>query len=94
MYYVNKDSGVVNAIQFNGFDKQTGHVQVSEHPEWLVNEFGKTVIFFDKPDTLTIKTIYGKYLVQIGDYIVKGANGGLYHASKEFFERTFTEVKP
>lgn len=33
---------VIEAIQFLGFNPETGNAMFSDRPEWLINEFGKT----------------------------------------------------
>lgn len=82
----------VEAVQFMGFDYDSGRVILSKRPEWLVCEFGQKVLFFDKPDTLTIKTLEGDHRASIGDYIIKGVQGELYPCKPDIFEQTYEPV--
>ena len=84
---------IIEAVQFNGFNKENGQVDLSERPEWLINEFGKKVIFFDKRNTLTIKTLEGNMIANIGDWIIKGINGEFYPCKPEIFEQTYELVE-
>ena len=84
---------IIEAVQFNGFNKENGQVDLSERPEWLISEFGKKVIFFDKRNTLTIKTLEGNMTVNIGDWIIKGVNEELYPCKPNIFEQTYELVE-
>ena len=85
---------VINeAVQFNGFNKENGQVDLSERPEWLINEFGKKIIFFDKRNTLTIKTLEGNMIANIGDWIIKGVKGEYYPCKPDIFEQTYELVE-
>ena len=84
---------IIEAVQFNGFNKKNGQVDLSERPEWLINEFGKKVIFFDKRNTLTIKTLEGNMIANIGDWIIKGINGEYYPCKPNIFEQTYELVE-
>ena len=84
---------IIEAVQFNGFNKENGQVDLSERPEWLISEFGKKVIFFDKRNTLTIKTLEGNMTANIGDWIIKGVNGEFYPIKSEIFFKTYEKVE-
>ena len=84
---------IIEAVQFNGFNKENGQVDLSERPEWLISEFGKKVIFFDKRNTLTIKTLEGNMTVNIGDWIIKGVNEEFYPCKPDVFEKTYDVVE-
>ncbi len=83
---------VIDAVQFNGFDKESGQVILSERPEWLINEFGKKVLFFDEPNNLTIKTPEGEMKASVGDFIIKGVQGELYPCKPDIFEKIYDKV--
>ena len=83
---------VIEAVQFKGFDKK-GQVSLSERPEWLVNQFGETILFFDKPNTLTVKTLEGSMVANINDYIIKGIQGEFYPCKPDIFEATYEKVE-
>jgi hypothetical protein len=84
---------IIEAVQFNGFNKKNGQVDLSERPEWLISEFGKKVIFFDKRNTLTIKTLEGNMTANIGDWIIKGVNGEYYPCKPSVFEQTYELIE-
>ena len=84
---------IIEAVQFNGFNKENGQVDLSERPEWLINEFGKKIIFFDKRNTLTIKTLEGNMIANIGDWIIKGVNNEFYPIKSEIFFKTYEKVE-
>jgi len=80
---------VIEAVQFQGFNKKNGQVELSERPEWLVTEFGDRILFFGEPDTLTIKTLEGDMKASVGDWIIKGINGEFYPCKPDIFEKTY-----
>ena len=82
---------VIEAVKFNGFDNN-GQVALSAKPNWLTSQFGKTVLFFDEPNTLTISTLEGNMKADIGDYIIKGVQGELYPCKPDIFEKTYEKV--
>ena len=84
---------VIEAVQFNGFKEENGQVNLSERPEWLTSEFGKKVIFFDKQNTLTIKTLEGNMIANLGDWIIKGINNEFYPIKSEIFFKTYEKVE-
>lgn len=84
---------VIEAVQFLGFSKEDGQVMLSECPEWLTLDFGRRILFFGKPDALTIRTLEGDMTASIGDYIIKGVNGELYPCKPDIFEKTYEPVE-
>lgn len=80
---------VIEAVQFLGFSEKNGQVVLSERPAWLVEQFGKDIVFFDEENTLTIKTLEGNHTASIGDYIIKGVKGELYPCKPDIFEQTY-----
>jgi hypothetical protein len=73
-----------------GFDMgSSGKVKFSERPRWLMEKLGKEIIFFDKPNTLTIKTLEGDHTASVGDYIIQGVSGELYPCKSGIFEKTY-----
>lgn len=84
---------VIEAVQFNGFRKENGQVNLSERPDWLVSKFGKEILFFDKPNTLTIRTLEGDMTASVGDYIIQGLNDELYPCKPGIFEKTYEAVE-
>lgn len=55
---------------------------------------GKTIVFSYQSDqlTLTILTLNGDVIAQVGDYIIRGAEGELYPCKPDIFEKTYTKV--
>jgi hypothetical protein len=84
---------VIEAVQFNGWIEGTGNLNLTERPDWLINEFGKRIIFFNAPDSLAIKTLEGEMLASKGDWIIKGINGELYPCKPDIFEKTYEMVE-
>jgi len=80
----------IEAVHFLGFN--TSGVILSDRPEWLVNEFGKTILFFGQKDTLTIKTLEGDMLADKGDWIIKGVKGEFYPCKPDIFAMTYEQV--
>jgi len=60
---------VIEAVQFNGFDQETGQVVLSDRPEWLVSEFENRVLFFGEQDTLTIQTRVDSIVYQVAQLV-------------------------
>lgn len=79
---------VVDAVQFKGFNN-IGQAVFSQKPEWLSEQFGKTVLFFGEVNTLEIETLEGKMVADINDYIIKGVKGELYPCKPEIFHLTY-----
>jgi len=84
---------VIEAVQFNGFDQESGQVVLSDRPEWLVSEFGNKILFFGEQDTLTIQTLEGDMKASIGDFIIKGVQGEFYPCKPDIFEKTYDLVE-
>jgi len=81
---------VIDAVQFMGFDMgSSGKVKFSERPRWLMEKLGKEIIFFDKPNTLTIKTLGGYHTASVGDYLIQGIAGEVYPCKPGIFEKTY-----
>lgn len=84
---------VIEAVQFKGFDKESHRVDLTGMPDWLINRFGREILFFDERDTLTIKTLEGDMKCLIGDYIIKGVQGEVYPCKPDIFEMTYELVE-
>lgn len=80
---------VVDAVKFEGFHSFTGQAIFSDRPKWLTEAFGNKVIFFGKPNTLTIYTLEGNMVANVGDYIIRGVQGEFYPCKPDVFEETF-----
>ncbi len=83
---------VIEAVQFRGFNEENGQVELSEKPDWLTAEFGNEAIFFDEPNTLTIKTLEGNMIASVGDWIIRGVSGELYPCKPDIFQKTYEPV--
>lgn len=90
MRYVKKPV-IIEAAAFMGFDSH-GQVIFSEYPDWLTREFAKGIIFFDEPNTLTIKTLEGNMEASRGDWVIKGVKGELYPCKPDIFHMTYEQV--
>ena len=82
----------VDVVKFEGFDPNNGQAIFSEMPEWLTKEFGKKILFFDKPNTLKIATLEGDMTANVGDYIIKGVEGEFYACKPSPFKKTYEKV--
>jgi len=92
MGFYKKKPVVIQAVQFNGFNDKSGQVVFDERPDWLSDQIGKDIIFFDEKDTLTIKTLEGDMKAIVGDYIIRGVEGELYPCKPEIFKKTYEHV--
>lgn len=89
-----KNPIVIEAVRFEGFKDSKGAAIFSERPEWLVAAFGKDIIFFDKPNTLTIKTSEGDMTASEGDYIIRepfDKERPIYPCKPDIFKETYSE---
>lgn len=84
---------VIEAVQFNGFNEENGQVIFDERPEWLTNEFGKKIIFFNQVNTLTINTLEGDMIASPNDYILKGVQDEIYPCKPDIFKATYELVE-
>ena len=84
---------IIDAVQFLGFNPENGQVMFNEKPDWLVAEFGKRIIFFDKKDILTIKSSDSiNYMLGIGHYIIKRNDGELSICTPGVFQEMYDKA--
>ena len=83
----------IEAIQFNGFDKTTGYILLSERPKWFTQEMELDVLIFEKENFIIIKTLEGEMKALEGDFIIKGVNQELYPCKPDVFEKTYEKVE-
>lgn len=50
-------------------------------------------VFRDEEPALLIPTLEGEMICSIGDYVIRGVQGGLYPCKPGIFEQTYEEVK-
>ena len=66
-------------------------VSVKSLPSWCK---GKTTYDSDtKPDGISIHTLEGKMVANIGDWIIKGVKGEFYPCKPDIFEATYERVE-
>ncbi|MEK4547346.1 hypothetical protein NYE64_13760 [Bacillus sp. FSL L8-0173] len=55
---------------------------------------GRTIVYSYQSEspTLTIQTLEGDMIAQVGDYIIRGIEGELYLRKPDIFEKTYEEV--
>lgn len=61
-------------------------------PKWAVNAYKNGVIYFERAGVelkAVIKTLEGNMIANVGDYIIKDANGELYPCKPDIFEKTY-----
>jgi hypothetical protein len=85
---------VIEAFQYDGDLKGSdGNYYI---PEWAKTALEDGVMFFEstsEPMQLFIKTLEGKMLVSVGDYVIQGVQGELYPCKPDIFEMTYDEVE-
>lgn len=57
--------------------------------EWI----GKDAQYFHEQDRLVIHTLEGDMTANIGDYVIKGAQGEFYPIKPDIFEQSYEEVE-
>ena len=82
MRYVKKPI-VIEAIQWNGF--------LEDFKPWM-DKCGNLPIILSPLPALTIKTLEGDMLCNIGDYVIAGVYNEFYPCKKEIFEATYVKV--
>jgi hypothetical protein len=60
-------------------------------PNWLIQALLEQVAVADRDaGSITIKTLEGEMLANVGDWIIQGVKGELYPCKNEIFEATYT----
>jgi hypothetical protein len=60
-------------------------------PTWLIDAVLKQAAVPDRDSgTISIKTLEGEMLANVGDWIIQGVKGELYPCKNEIFEATYT----
>lgn len=59
-----------------------------EYPDWMHEAIGRGTIHVH-PDCLSIDTLEGNMLVQVGDWIIRGVKGELYPCKPDIFAETY-----
>jgi hypothetical protein len=71
---------VIEAIQWNG----------KNYSE--VNKFFGCDKFISDGDRVVIRTLEGRMLAEVGDWIIKGVKGEFYPCKPDIFEKTYEKV--
>ncbi|MEC3770735.1 hypothetical protein [Bacillus velezensis] len=55
---------------------------------------GRTIVYSYQSEypTLTIQTLEGEVIAQVGEYIIRGIEGELYPCNPDIFEKTYEKV--
>lgn len=83
---------VIEAFQYDGDLKGSdGQYYV---PDWAVKAFKEKKIRYDAFDSESApcELFVGNNHVNVGDYIIHGVNGELYHCKPDIFEKTYEVV--
>ncbi len=84
---------VIEAFQYDGdLIGSDGNYYI---PEWAVDAFKEGVMFYEdtgEPMQLFIKTLEGKMLVSVNDFVIQGVNGELYPCKPDIFGKTYEVV--
>ena len=81
----------IEAVQWNGQNLKeiidfTGLNETAQNWSW--EEFEQVV----KQDGLKIFTLEGTMMANIGDYVIRGAQGGFYPCKPDIFKQTYEQV--
>lgn len=84
----------IEAFRYDGdFIDKDGNYYI---PGWGIEAFENNIIKYKSYDNgkLSIETLEGTMIADIGDYIIKGVNGELYPCKPDIFRKTYELVKP
>lgn len=79
---------VISAQQITAKDDNT----TQQIEKWFIGAVIKGEIEQLPGNKTTVKTFDGVLTCGVGDYIIQGAQGELYHCKKEIFEQTYERV--
>lgn len=88
---------VVEAIQWTGenqremFDFLTNYEKTDDYMSMSGENF--VIDHYDVKGGLVIKTLEGKHIASIGDYIIRGVAGEFYPCKPEIFEKTYERAE-
>ena len=94
MFYRKKPI-VIEAFKYEGDLMSDGSYCV---PDWAVKAYEDGILYVDAlndkepPCDLFIKTLEGRMLVSVGDYVIQGVNGELYPCKPDIFKKTYEAV--
>ena len=81
---------VIEAFEYDGdmVDKNG----LSYVPEWAEKSIEDGIMFYEDWD-LFIKTLEGRMLADVGDYIIQGVQGEIYPCKPDIFKATYDFVE-
>ena len=82
---------VVDAFQYCDDFMKVG-ANCNGVPDWGIAAYDDGILYFDKNDSLSVKTLEGDVTASVGDYIIRGANGELYPCKPDIFLKTYENV--
>lgn len=88
---------VVEAIQWTGenqremFDFLTNYEKTDDYMSMSGENF--VIDHYAVKGGLVIKTLEGKHIASIGDYIIRGVAGEFYPCKPEIFEKTYERAE-
>lgn len=74
----------------------TGGPDQKEDPVWIPEAIERGDIFFRKGDRgieMSILTLEGTMIANVGDYIIKGIKNEIYPCKADIFEATYEKVE-
>lgn len=74
----------------------TGGPDQKEDPVWIREAIERGDIFFRKGDQgikMSILTLEGAMIANVGDYIIRGIKGELYPCKPDIFEASYEKVE-
>ena len=78
---------VIDAIQWNGWDKEPVISEVKPLPSNV-----RERIYYKANACGWIETLEGGHIVEEGDWIIRGVAGEFYPCKPDIFEQTYEEV--
>lgn len=85
---------IIEAFQYNGNLKNSkGEWYI---PDWAMAAFENGTMYYDLclgSIALFVNTLEGRYIISVGDYVIKGVQGELYPCKPDIFEATYEIVE-
>lgn len=69
------------------------YVDIDTLFQWLYTIDAEREVNHNDDGTLTIKTLEGDHLAQLGDFIIQGVKGEIYPCKPDIFKMTYDKVQ-
>ena len=84
-----KEKPVVTDIEVFKYDGNIINLSEWYAPDWVKDAYKQGIIFYDSLQDMFIEMSEGIYHVNVGDYIVRGANGEIYPCKPDRLTKLF-----